>query len=381
MADTQMKQEALETANGKTTQNRGLIVTRAGAKRRKFTSQTRKMTNRNTNGHTLPARRYPSIEELLSSADSSNSLDYQGFAGDHSPASRNFVSSRGGETLAQRESNAMVQLRAELEQYKQENRELRARLAELLNLRELEKTLRMTLQSFGVPTPKSPREACPCSHSYESPWQTEPEFQQIYSSSEEEEEEVTEFQRAIPSQSLATKPRLYQTAVQPQPQPQLQPQPQSQHPNPNPSTLYQANSGRARQDFQRFPRNTAACPATQVELVPSSGIYVDSNRLSSIAFKKGWSYTLLTRSLMPMVFNTQEMESSCVRGERATGKGSLNSPARPALDQAKVQAIITFVSGQFPDIQPYQITQTMNQKLVDVRGTIKKRTQAAKFVK
>ena len=82
-------------------------------------------------------------------------------------------------------------------------------------------------------------------------------------------------------------------------------------------------------------------PATQVELVPSSGIFVNSAQLGSIAFKKNWSYTLLTRSLMPMVFTKDEMAASCVRGERATGKGSFNSPLRPALNQAKVEAIIS----------------------------------------
>ena len=88
-------------------------------------------------------------------------------------------------------------------------------------------------------------------------------------------------------------------------------------------------------------QRTDTAPVSQVELIPSSGVFVDSTKLSGIPFKKGWSYTLLTRSLMPMVFTKDEMAASCVRGERATGKGSFNSPLRPALNQAKVEAIIS----------------------------------------
>ena len=97
--------------------------------------------------------------------------------------------------------------------------------------------------------------------------------------------------------------------------------------------------------FMFFPlpleQRTDTAPVSQVELIPSSGVFVDSTKLSGIPFKKGWSYTLLTRSLMPMVFSKEEMATSCVRGERATGKGALTSPLRPALDQVKVQAIIS----------------------------------------
>ncbi|XP_022108444.1 uncharacterized protein LOC110988846 [Acanthaster planci] len=381
MADVNRKQDRPDETLTVTKQNRSLNR-RPATKRRtcmqKASPPKWKTTNANTSGQLLKGRQ-PNGKDHRHTVNSSHSLSCTEYARQWSSGARKLAGS-SRETAGLIESRTVARLNAELEVYKQENRQLRARLAEAINLKEMEKTLRMTLHSFGVPTPDSPRNACHCSQGYELPWQSEPELPQIISSNDEEEEMITEFPGAIPSQMPTTRQRD-ERAAQPlqhsQLQPQLLLQPHSK--DARTGTLHPSTLGNALQDYTNASKHVADSPATNIELVPSSGIFVNSTQLGSIAFKKNWSYTLLTRSLMPMVFSKEEMAASCVRGERATGKGSLNSPPRPALDQAKVEAIIKFVSSQFPDVQPYQITQTMNQKLVDVRGTIRKRKQVVKL--
>ncbi|XP_003728247.1 uncharacterized protein LOC100892520 [Strongylocentrotus purpuratus] len=106
-----------------------------------------------------------------------------------------------------------------------------------------------------------------------------------------------------------------------------------------------------------------------IELVPGLGIWLPRKHLKLCQRTKG--YSQYTRKLVMLLFNMKELSTSSVTGFKATGKGSENAIARPALDPKRVQAIITAVQKRFPAASPFKVKQVMSQKLMDIRKTVR----------
>ncbi|XP_071500848.1 uncharacterized protein [Diadema antillarum] len=107
----------------------------------------------------------------------------------------------------------------------------------------------------------------------------------------------------------------------------------------------------------------------QVELAAGSGVKVSKKFLRMA--QRSRNFSQYTRSLMTLVFNSRELATCSVTGFKATGKGSENAIARPALDQAKVHGIIGAVQKRYPGASHFKVKQIMSQKLMDLRKTMR----------
>ncbi|CAH0555265.1 unnamed protein product [Brassicogethes aeneus] len=76
-----------------------------------------------------------------------------------------------------------------------------------------------------------------------------------------------------------------------------------------------------------------------------------------------WSdYRKLTRGLATILFSPAELASCSVTGQRWSRAGSGERPVKPALDKAKVQAIISYVATRFPMVEISRIKQVLAYK-------------------
>ncbi|KAJ8026411.1 hypothetical protein HOLleu_31217 [Holothuria leucospilota] len=108
------------------------------------------------------------------------------------------------------------------------------------------------------------------------------------------------------------------------------------------------------------------------ELWPDSGILLPASRILTALQNAQQNYRLFTRSLMEMVFTKETMAASSARGQKAMGKNAMENPnPRPPLDQNAVQAIVSRVCSEFPDIHQTLVMGVIRQKIADVRKRLK----------
>ncbi|XP_072391546.1 uncharacterized protein [Diabrotica undecimpunctata] len=89
------------------------------------------------------------------------------------------------------------------------------------------------------------------------------------------------------------------------------------------------------------------------------GIEVYEDQLRSVK----WSdYRKLTRGLATILFSPAELATCSVTGQRWSRAGSGERPVKPALDRAKVQAIISYVANRFPMVEISRIKQVLAYK-------------------
>ncbi|XP_076266790.1 uncharacterized protein LOC143200254 isoform X2 [Rhynchophorus ferrugineus] len=89
------------------------------------------------------------------------------------------------------------------------------------------------------------------------------------------------------------------------------------------------------------------------------GIEIYEDQLRSIK----WSdYRKLTRGLATILFSPAELATCSVTGQRWSRAGSGERPVKPALDRAKVQAIISYVATRFPMVEISRIKQVLAYK-------------------
>ncbi|XP_030761600.1 zinc finger and BTB domain-containing protein 11-like isoform X2 [Sitophilus oryzae] len=89
------------------------------------------------------------------------------------------------------------------------------------------------------------------------------------------------------------------------------------------------------------------------------GIEIYEDQLRSIK----WSdYRKLTRGLATILFSPAELATCSVTGQRWSRAGSSERPVKPALDRAKVQAIISYVADRFPMVEISRIKQVLAYK-------------------
>ncbi|XP_049823984.1 uncharacterized protein LOC109602359 isoform X3 [Aethina tumida] len=89
------------------------------------------------------------------------------------------------------------------------------------------------------------------------------------------------------------------------------------------------------------------------------GIEICEDQLRSVK----WSdYRKLTRGLATILFSPAELASCSVTGQRWSRAGSVERPVKPALDRAKVQAIISYVATRFPMVEISRIKQVLAYK-------------------
>ncbi|CAG9859874.1 unnamed protein product [Phyllotreta striolata] len=76
-----------------------------------------------------------------------------------------------------------------------------------------------------------------------------------------------------------------------------------------------------------------------------------------------WSdYRKLTRGLATILFSPAELATCSVTGQRWSRAGNGERPVKPALDRAKVQAIISYVANRFPMVEISRIKQVLAYK-------------------
>ncbi|XP_071818598.1 uncharacterized protein [Apostichopus japonicus] len=108
------------------------------------------------------------------------------------------------------------------------------------------------------------------------------------------------------------------------------------------------------------------------KLWPDSGILLPSSRIQTALQTAQQNYRLFTRSLMEMVFTKETMAASSARGQKAMGKNSMeNASPRPPLDQNAVQAIVSRVCSEFPEVHQTLVMGVIRQKIADVRKRLK----------
>ncbi|XP_017771793.1 PREDICTED: zinc finger and BTB domain-containing protein 17 isoform X2 [Nicrophorus vespilloides] len=89
------------------------------------------------------------------------------------------------------------------------------------------------------------------------------------------------------------------------------------------------------------------------------GIEIYEEQLRSVK----WSdYRKLTRGLATILFSPAELATCSVTGQRWSRAGNVERPVKPALDRAKVQAIISYVATRFPMIEISRIKQVLAYK-------------------
>ncbi|KAG9431530.1 broad-complex core protein isoforms 1/2/3/4/5 isoform X1 [Apis mellifera carnica] len=77
-----------------------------------------------------------------------------------------------------------------------------------------------------------------------------------------------------------------------------------------------------------------------------------------------WSdYRKLTRGLAAILFSPTELATCSVTGQRWSRAGTATErPVKPALDKAKVQAIISYVTSRFPTVDVSSVKQVLAYK-------------------
>ncbi|XP_058803335.1 broad-complex core protein isoforms 1/2/3/4/5-like isoform X1 [Phymastichus coffea] len=90
------------------------------------------------------------------------------------------------------------------------------------------------------------------------------------------------------------------------------------------------------------------------------GIAVCEEQLRSVK----WSdYRKLTRGLAAILFSPTELATCSVTGQRWSRAGTATErPVKPALDKAKVQAIISYVTSRFPSVDVSSVKQVLAYK-------------------
>ncbi|KAB0802098.1 hypothetical protein PPYR_04284 [Photinus pyralis] len=119
----------------------------------------------------------------------------------------------------------------------------------------------------------------------------------------------------------------------------------------SPETTFSDTSSRLRDVFSDRDRRRL------VKL--GEGIEICEEQLRSVK----WSdYRKLTRGLATILFSPTELASCSVTGQRWSRAGTGERPVKPALDRAKVQAIISYVATRFPMIEISRIKQVLAYK-------------------
>ncbi|KAK9743906.1 BEN domain [Popillia japonica] len=91
----------------------------------------------------------------------------------------------------------------------------------------------------------------------------------------------------------------------------------------------------------------------------AEGIEIYEDQLRSVK----WSdYRKLTRGLATILFSPAELATCSVTGQRWSRAGSGERPVKPALNKAKVQAIISYVATRFPMVEISRIKQVLAYK-------------------
>ncbi|XP_011297317.1 uncharacterized protein [Fopius arisanus] len=90
------------------------------------------------------------------------------------------------------------------------------------------------------------------------------------------------------------------------------------------------------------------------------GIAVCEEQLRAVK----WSdYRKLTRGLAAILFSPTELATCSVTGQRWSRAGTATErPVKPALDRAKVQAIISYVTSRFPSVDVSSVKQVLAYK-------------------
>ncbi|KAM0728755.1 Longitudinals lacking protein-like [Formica fusca] len=90
------------------------------------------------------------------------------------------------------------------------------------------------------------------------------------------------------------------------------------------------------------------------------GIAVCEEQLRAVK----WSdYRKLTRGLAAILFSPTELATCSVTGQRWSRAGTATErPVKPALDKAKVQAIISYVTSRFPSVDVSSVKQVLAYK-------------------
>ncbi|XP_018335590.1 uncharacterized protein LOC108744368 isoform X2 [Agrilus planipennis] len=89
------------------------------------------------------------------------------------------------------------------------------------------------------------------------------------------------------------------------------------------------------------------------------GVEIYEDQLRSVK----WSdYRKLTRGLATILFSPAELATCSVTGQRWSRAGNGERPVKPALDRAKVQAIISYVANRFPMVEVSRIKQVLAYK-------------------
>ncbi|XP_074094189.1 uncharacterized protein LOC141524291 isoform X3 [Cotesia typhae] len=90
------------------------------------------------------------------------------------------------------------------------------------------------------------------------------------------------------------------------------------------------------------------------------GIAVCEEQLKAVK----WSdYRKLTRGLAAILFSPTELATCSVTGQRWSRAGTATErPVKPALDRAKVQAIISYVTSRFPSVDVSSVKQVLAYK-------------------
>ncbi|PNF24890.1 hypothetical protein B7P43_G10167 [Cryptotermes secundus] len=135
--------------------------------------------------------------------------------------------------------------------------------------------------------------------------------------------------------------------------------------------------GRTRQSRAAgdWSRTVARDRRTSSGLVPESGEHGTANGLVclgegvSVAADQlrslNWTdYRKLTRGLAAILFSPAELATRSVTGQRWSRAGLAGGyrPIKPALDRAKVQAIINHVTSRFPSVGVTKIKQVLAYK-------------------
>nr|XP_023024417.1 uncharacterized protein LOC111512513 [Leptinotarsa decemlineata] len=98
------------------------------------------------------------------------------------------------------------------------------------------------------------------------------------------------------------------------------------------------------------------------------GIEIYEDQLRSVK----WSdYRKLTRGLATILFSPAELATCSVTGQRWSRAGSGERPVKPALNKAKVQAIISYVATRFPMVEISRIKQVLAYKCKENSTTFK----------
>ncbi|XP_044733902.1 longitudinals lacking protein, isoforms H/M/V-like isoform X1 [Chrysoperla carnea] len=89
------------------------------------------------------------------------------------------------------------------------------------------------------------------------------------------------------------------------------------------------------------------------------GIEICEEQLRGV---KWGDYRKLTRGLATILFSPMELATCSVTGQRWSRAGTGERPVKPALDRAKVQAIISYVATRFPMVEISRIKQVLAYK-------------------